>query len=699
MKATETKFLDFLNGKKQFIIPIYQRTYSWTDKQCKQFWKDIVRAATDQTVSGHFVGSIVYIEKGLFQISSIPQLLVIDGQQRLTTFSLLLSALGNAIEESGIQIDVSKEEINDDYLFNKHGKDDRYYKLLLTQNDKNTFIRLLEGKEQQEPVSKRLMNNYKLFEDLIAKSGIDLITLYEGISKLVIVDISLDREHDNPQLIFESLNSTGLELSQADLIRNYVLMGLESKEQEELYKDIWYPMEQSFGQSDYTGLFDRFMRDYLTVKTGHIPNIREVYENFKVYNKDSKNSIKDILADIYLFSKYFVKMVLEKEEDKELKQIFGNINTLKVDVAYPLLLEVYDDYCKGMLNREDIISILKMVESYVFRRAVCGIPTNSLNKTFATFSGELNKDNYLESFKATFILKDSYRRFPKDDEFIQELIVKDLYNFRSRNYWLRKLQNHNHKEPIDVDNYTIEHIMPQNENLSSSWKNDLGSDWKEIQSKYLHTIGNLTLTGYNSELSDRPFIEKRDMKGGFADSPLRLNRCLSKTERWNEDEILKRAKCLAELATKVWQGPLLSSEKLEKYEQNGASSSGTVYSIETMDGHENLQDGMLELFEHLRRRIVNLDSSVKEEIKKVYIAYKTTTNFVDIVPLKSSLSLSLNMKFDEIRDPKGLCKDVSNLGQWGNGDVKVWISSIDELDDIMYLVNQSFEKHIENGEE
>ncbi|MCK5722690.1 MAG: DUF262 domain-containing protein, partial [Gammaproteobacteria bacterium] len=234
MKATETKFLDFLNGKKQLIIPIYQRTYSWTDIQCKQLWKDII-GATDENVKGHFIGSIVYIEKGLFQITSIPQLLVIDGQQRLTTLTLLLAALGTAIERSQIQINVTQEEINDDYLFNKHGKDDFHYKLLLTQSDKDTLIRLLEGKEQQEPISKRIMENYKFFEDQIIKSGIDLMILYNGISKLILVDISLDREHDNPQLIFESLNSTGLELSQADLIRNYVLMGLEPEEQKELY--------------------------------------------------------------------------------------------------------------------------------------------------------------------------------------------------------------------------------------------------------------------------------------------------------------------------------------------------------------------------------------------------------------------------------------------------------------------------------
>jgi uncharacterized protein with ParB-like and HNH nuclease domain/predicted transport protein len=697
MKATETKFLEFLNGKKQLIIPIYQRTYSWTDIQCKQLWKDII-GATDENVKGHFIGSIVYIERGIFQITSIPQLLVIDGQQRLTTLTLLLAALGKAIEQNPNQIDVTQEEINDDYLFNKHGKDDSHYKLLLTQSDKDTLIRLLEGKEQQEPVSKRIIENYKFFEDQIIKSGIDLMTLYNGISKLILVDISLDREHDNPQLIFESLNSTGLELSQADLIRNYVLMGLEPEEQKELYNDFWFPMEQAFGHSDYVARFDRFMRDYLTVKTGHIPNIREVYEAFKGYSRDKNDSIRELLSDIYIFSKYFVNMALLKEEDKELKQIFTDINTLRVDVAYPLLLELYDDYQNEKLNRDEFVGILKLVENYVFRRAICGINTNSLNKTFATLSQGLNKSHYLESFNAALLMKDSYRRFPNDDEFVRELVVKDLYSFRNRNYWLRKLENYDRKERVNVEDFTIEHIMPQNENLSLEWQQDLGSDWKEIQKEYLHTLGNLTLTGYNSELSDRPFIEKRDMKGGFAYSPLRINRCLAKKDHWNKEEIKNRAYELAELALKVWKGPYLPSDILEKYQSKEKGSDKEIYTIETMEGHEYLQ-GRRDLFEQLRKRILNLDASVKEEYKKYYVAFKANTNFVDIIPQKSRLLLSLNIKPYEINDPKELCRDVTNLGRWGNGYMEVGISSFDQLEDIMVLVNQSFEKHVENGDD
>ena len=695
MKAVETQFLKLLEGKKQFIIPIYQRTYSWTLKQCDQLWRDILRVATDNAITGHFVGSIVYIERGLYQVTAVPQLLVIDGQQRLTTLTLLLMAVAEAIHSDERDLETSRESIQDEYLFNKHGKGELKYKLLLTRSDKDTLIRMLESNDPLPQSSTRILENYKFFKDQIAKSKCDLVQIYNGIAKLLIVDISLDRQYDNAQLIFESLNSTGLELSQADLIRNYVLMGLEPKEQEALYNDYWFPMEQSFGQTDYVRQFDRFMRDYLTVRTGVIPNIRAVYEAFKSHaQKTDTGSIQDIVADIYAYSKYFVRWALAKEEDSDLAALLMNINTLKVDVAYPFLLELYDDYSHERVSRDDLIQILSYVQSYVFRRAICGIPTNSLNKTFAGLARELKKDKYLESFLASLLLKDSYRRFPRDHEFMRELAAKDIYAFRGRNYLLRKFENHGRKERLDIEDYTIEHIMPQNENLSQAWRSELGEDWKAIQSQYLHTLGNLTLTGYNSELSDRPFREKRDMQGGFSDSPIRLNHSLGKLETWNKDQIKARARELATVAAEIWPCPSLSEEILSQYAP-GKIEAEVEYSI---SDYAFLTDAMLELFQQFRKRVLNLDPSVTEEFKKKYIAFKTTTNFVDVVPQKSRLRLSLNMQFDEITDPRGLCKDISNLGRWGNGDIEVGLDLSTDLEDVMELVKQSFDKHMDNGE-
>ncbi|MHC5822773.1 MAG: DUF262 domain-containing protein [Nostoc sp.] len=560
MKATQTNFLNFLEGNKQLIIPIYQRPYSWKIPQCQQLWNDILRAANDNTISGHFIGSLVYMVDSVYLTAVIPKLLVIDGQQRLTTLSLLLSVLSKAIRASNEKIDISSEALEDFYLFNRYGKDSERYKLLLNQKDRETLIRLLEGAEIPSDKSQQLVDNYRYFESQIRKLDIDLNSLYRGICKLMIVEISLERDRDDPQLIFESLNSTGLELLEADKIRNYVLMKRQPEEQNEIYNFYWHPMEKSFDKTGNSELFDRFIRDYLTIKSrlGTIPNIRDVYSSFKVYVQGKKDTlIKEIVADVYLYSKYFVTLAFAQETDQKIKQLITDINTLRVDVAYPFLIEVYDDYKQDKIARQEFIRILRLVESYVFRRSICGIPTNSMNKSFATLSREIDRENYLESLQIALDGKKSYKRFPGDEEFRRELVVKDIYNFRGCNYLLRKLENYERKELVNVEEYTIEHIMPQNSNLSLEWQADLGEDWKEIQAKYLHTIGNLTLTGYNPELSDRPFIEKRDINGGFADSPLRLNRGLQHLKQWNETEINKRAESLADMAVKVWSSPCM----------------------------------------------------------------------------------------------------------------------------------------------
>jgi len=694
MKATETNFLQFIQGNKQFVIPIYQRTYSWTQKQCKQIWEDIIRVATNEEIHAHFIGSIVYIKGGIYQVSTIPKLLVIDGQQRLTTLSLLLVALAMKLEESKERSDVSKEEIESYYLLNKLKEGDLRYKLILTQSDEDTLKRLVEGRALPPEPSQRIIENYQYYIKQIENSNIPLATIYRGLSKLVVVDVSLDRTQDNPQLIFESLNSTGLDLSQADLIRNYILMGQEQEQQIRLYQDFWFPMEQSFGYSEYTRHFDRFMRDYLTIKNnGVIPKIGEVYQEFKAYVSDHpKTKIKEIVQDIHKYSKHFTKLAFQKGVDSEIRNILFDINSLRVDVAYPFLMQVFEEYSNDEIIREELVEILKLVETYVLRRVICGIPTNSLNKTFANLYKEIDREKYLESVSVAFLTKDSYRRLPTNEEFRQEFIIKDIYNLRTRNYLLRKLENYGRKEPVDIEEYTIEHILPQNENLSETWQRELGGDWQEVQKRYLHTIGNLTLTGYNPELNDRPFKKKQNMVGGFGDSPIRLNRMLASLDIWNEEKIKERADELSKLALQIWSIPDVPKETIESYKSKDRKTGVKEYSLAD---YEYLEGEMLELFNALRHRVLNLDSSVSEEYKKQYIAYKNATNFLDIVPQKNRLRLSLNMLFDEINDPKGLCRDVTNVGRWGNGDVEVGLSSVSELDYVIFLARQSFEKQME----
>jgi uncharacterized protein with ParB-like and HNH nuclease domain/predicted transport protein len=694
VKAAEANFLKFLKKSDQLEIPIYQRTYSWTREQCDQLWSDIVRASSGD-VGAHFVGSIVYIDTGIYVVTGSNRIEVIDGQQRLTTVSLILLALAHALNGGEEASKATAHRIVRDYLLQEDDEDagvEARYKLLLTKGDRDTFMRLVDGREIDPGQAPRLVDTYRLFVDQLRRTTLPLPSVLTGIEKLLIVDIALERDHDNPQLIFESLNSTGLDLSQADLIRNYVLMGLPSKEQAQIYSTSWYPLEQSF-PADQQDLFDRFMRDYLTMKTGQIPRIDRVYESFKLLDRAKESSKAELVADAYSHSKNWVKLAFGRAEDMVLHAAIADLNQLKVDVAYPFLLDVLHDHETGTIDDSELIEVVRLVESYVFRRAITGIPTNILNKTFAALATEIDGTHYVESLKAAFLLRESYARMPTDEEFRNAFIVKDVYNFRSRNYLLRKLENFDHKEPIDVDSYTIEHVMPQNPDLSPEWQEELGIDWKAVHERWLHTVGNVTLTGYNSELSDRPFAEKLTIKGGFRDSHLRLNQYLAKLDHWNEQEIQQRAELLADLALQIWPAPKLSEETLAKYRK---TKPGAVY---TLDDHPSLGGPLGPLYDELRKRIYNLDTGVLEEVRKQYIAFKFSSNFVEVVPQLNDLKLYLDIAIDQLDDPAGLGRDVTGVGRWGTGRVEVRLVTFDDLEDVMALIRQSFERQTEDGHE
>jgi len=689
MEATQAQLLSLLDGKKQFKIPIYQRTYSWQIKQCQQLHDDILRVGNDAAELSHFIGSIVYFKPGNSPITSVPELLVIDGQQRLTTVSLMLLALIHYLKEhEDVSLeDETWEEIQETYLVNKHRKDDSKFKLLLTRKDKTTFTKLIDEIDIDGKYSKRVAENYQFFKGKFHSENVQAI--YHGIKKLIIVDVILEREKDNPQLIFESLNSTGLDLSQADLIRNYILMGQPLEQQNVLYEKYWYPMEQSFGENIVYLAW--FIRDYLTMKESSIPKIELVYETYKRFlnSKNGFKSIEDAIKSLHRYSKFYVRIALLKEQNTGIAKKLKEITKLGIDTPYPFLLAVYGDYeDEHKINKEEFIEIISLVSSYVFRRAICGIPTNSLNKTFATLYKQVKRETYLESVKAAFLLMDGYRRFPSDAEFTKELQVKDVYNFRSRNYLLEALENWKRKELVNAENYTIEHILPQNPNVSPQWQQELGENWERVKDKYLHTLGNLTLTGYNSELSDRPFADKKSIKDGFDRSPLFLNASVREATTWNEDAILTRASRLAERACAVWKRPNLSNDRLDLYKEPETTKEQAGYNIEHYD---HLQGNMLELYKNLEKRVLNLGATVRVEFKKLYIAFKAQTNFVDVVPQKKRLRLSLSTEFDRIKDPKGICKDISGVGRWGNGDVEVGLENLSDLDYIMELIEQTFD--------
>lgn len=702
MKATEAKLIEVIRKAPQFTIPIYQRTYSWTDRECRQLWEDVLRVGRDEQVSVHFLGSVVYVEDGLSNQTDRAPLMVIDGQQRLTTVMILLAALRSALGDAEEPLDgFSRKKIENRYLTDPDEVGERSFKLLLTQTDRETLKAVVAARPMPEDRSLTVERNHDLFSAWLDEAP-DLALVCRGLSKLVVVEVALNRENDNPQLIFESMNSTGRQLSQADLIRNFVLMGIEPGAQSRLYQDYWRPMELAFGQEAYSDHFDGFMRHFLTFRTGSIPRIDDVYDAFKEYSRRSDvagGGVEVLVRDLNDHARYYCRMIPNvgslTEPDPGLAEAFADLHELKVDTAFPLLLELYGDYDRGVLSRDDLRSAVRMIEAYVFRRVICAIPTNTLNKTFAGLGRTLRKDRYLESVAAAFLSLRTYRRFPADEEFARGLGVRDMYNMRQRSFWLRRFENHARKERVALEDYTIEHIMPQNPNLPAGWVEALGPDWKAVQEKLLHTLGNLTLTGYNSEYRDHPFATKRDMEGGFASSPLRLNKGLGQLDVWDEAAIVERAARLAAQALVVWPVPELTDETLAAYREGQSDASG--YSLAD---HPQLASGVpRRLFEALRRELTALDGSVREEVLKLYIAFKAETNFADVIPQSQSLLIVLNMRFSDLVDPRGRCRDVSGVGRWGNGEVEVRVERMEDVPYVIGLARQALELQIGGGEE
>ncbi|WRC69516.1 DUF262 and DUF1524 domain-containing protein [Helicobacter pylori] len=693
MDAKAMKLLDFIgkSQEKQFVIPIYQRVYSWGKEHCKQLWDDIIKTGGNDQIEGHFIGSIVFVHDGLYSTNH-NELLIIDGQQRLTTITLLFIALRDYLNDEDEFLEkFSRQKIQNRYLINSDEKGDKRFKLILSEPDRDTLLSLIdENRRKPNEPSLKIMENFKLFEEWISKNTDKLETIFKGLDKLMVVEISLERGKDNPQLIFESMNSTGKDLTQTDLIRNYILMGLEPKEQKIFYEKYWRAMEEGFKQNET--LFNQFVRHYLTIKTREIPNINKVYEAFKRYRQKEGIEIEALLLDLQKYCGYFCQIVFKKEDDKKednkyLNKALGFLVDLEMDVIYPLLLELYSDYSDGVLSRDDFIPIIYLIESYICRRAVCGLGTNGLNKIFASFTKKINKDQYFESIKAHFLsLETTKGKFPKDSEFKNLFITIDFYNLKEKKYFFERLENFDTKEPVNTKECTTEHIMPQK--LTEEWERDLGENFQAIHDKYLHTIGNLTLTGYNSKYSNRSFQEKRDMEGGFKDSPLRLNQGLRDLESFGEEEILKRAKDLATRALKIWESPKLSPETLEKYKPKKEKK---VYDLSSYD---DFSSRSRELFDILRREIKALDEGITEKFNQDYISYIFNTNFVDIVPQKNGLKLYLNMKFHELQDEKNLASDMTNKGHLGNGNIEVKLETKEDIPYCLGLIKQALEKQM-----
>ncbi|GHR31064.1 hypothetical protein VN0453_11550 [Helicobacter pylori] len=684
MKVDVTTLLDFIKGNQenQLVIPIYQRLYSWEKEQCKQLWDDIIKIGGDDKMNMHFIDFILYVLDGIKYSDN--ELLIIDGQQRLTTITLLLTALRDHLSD-----EVERKEIENRYLINSNRDGDKKFRLILSESDKDTLLYLID-KDRRKPSepSSKIMENFKLFEEWIRKNTNQLEIIFEGLEKLMIVEIALEKGKYDPQLIFESMNSKGIELTQTDLIRNYIVMETETEKRKGFYNKYWRAMEEDFKQNKKW--FDRFVRHYLTIKTREIPNINKIYVAFKDHRQKEGIGIEDLLKDLQKYCEYFCQIVFKKEADKDLNKALGFLVDLEMDVIYPLLLELYSDYSDEVLSKDDFRRSIALIESYICRRKVCGIFSNGLNKLFASFARYIQKDEYFKSLKAHFGYLTNNQRFPNNDEFKDRLITIDFYNkFKKKTKcFLERLENFDTGEPVNTKGLTIEHIMPQK--LTEEWKKDLGENFQEIHNKYLHTIGNLTLTGYNSEYSNKSFQKKRDMEKGFKDSPLRLNQGLRDLKSFGEEEIKKRANDLADSALEIWTYPRLDTETLEKYKPKKDKKEKKVYDLNSYKFGSHSRES----FDILSKGIKALDERITENFNQDYISYKFGKNFVDIVVQTKDLKLYLNMEFNELQDEKNLARDMTNKGHLGNGDIEVKLETKENIPYCLGLIKQALEKQM-----
>ena len=561
MQAGETTLNKLLNTTRQFIVPIFQRHYSWHFQQYEQLWIDILRAGNFSEGQNHFMGSIVYMDLGT-PAGRPQQLLLIDGQQRLTTISILIHALKSYIQSKAISMDlINIAKLDNQFLYNRDELNDDKYKLILNERDKDTYIRLLDGDllTLRNP-SRRIVDCYNYFWGKIDehfKLTANLDDIYVGILNLNVVSISLTKNIDNPQLIFESMNSTGKDLSQIDLLRNYLLMDSVPEEQNRLYEIYWKPLESLFfDEADFIS----FIRDYLTIKRdGQICKIKDVYEVFKRYTVNNHILREDLLKDLYRYAIFYANMDLLKEVDEELKLYWQELKFFEIKSVYPFFLQLYCTYSNQKINKADFIFAIKLTINYLCRRAICGIPTNSLSKIFANLYKKIDFNSYRNSLIKAYIYEPDYRRFPSDYEVRECLQTKDMYHFYLKYYILLKIENCQHKELIDLSarQYTVEHILPQNIDKNPSWQAILGANWQEVHALYVNTLGNLTLTGYNSEMGNKSFEYKVHSSIGFAKSHLKINRMIAEYSVWNKQSIQWRTNKLTDVLLKLWEYPNL----------------------------------------------------------------------------------------------------------------------------------------------
>lgn len=563
MKANELPINNFLQAANvQFVIPVYQRNYDWTTNECKELIHDIIAVETENRGT-HFIGSIVFIHEGIYSTSEVKELVIIDGQQRLTTINILYVALYRFANENNMSREADR--LYNMFLTNQYvSQESNKLKLKQTDNNSKAFNAVMNNTENAITSYSNVIENYNYFRSIIDADNFEVIL--KGLNRLIFVEISLERDKDDPQRIFESLNSTGLELSQSDLIRNFILMDLEPKDQNRIFEQIWNPIEENARDLvKQQSMVSAYIRDYLTLKNKKIPNKSNVYIEFKKLCTDKKDTLyQEELENIKLLSVHYKKFINPQTvSDVIIKKELEYISRLEINVAFPFLLQVFEDFENEVINKPDLIKILKIIQSYTWRRFVVGLPTNALNKIFMTLYSEIDIEDYYDSLALALIKKKGSAKFPTDEDLKTALKDKDLYNTQSknRNYMFEMIENYNNREHVDTsnENITIEHIFPRTPN--EVWNESLTTEEYFIfKEKRLNTIANLTLSGNNGALSNKSFSEKKKMnqnggEQGYIYSRLWLNTYLNSIDEWNINNYSERFEIIYQRFLKIWQYP------------------------------------------------------------------------------------------------------------------------------------------------
>lgn len=697
MQARDVFLTQLLQGPKQFLIPIFQRKYSWQEPHCQQLFQDILRSGKYPRVESHFTGSLVLIPNHQ-TMASIPQWQVIDGQQRLTTVTLLMAALAKRAADLGVeQVGMTPlKAIHGYFLTNEYGQGEAAYKLLLTKGDCEALCAVIEGKPPKSTHSKNIAENFQLFcEWLVDIETVERV--FQGFQKIKVVEVVLQQGQDDPQAIFESLNSTGVDLSQADLIRNYVLMRQQYEAQTRLYLEYWYPMEQLFG-SDRSYRFDRFIQDFLTLETGSSTLLRsqDVYSTFKIWfsdrleDQDAEVSLKRLLK----LARAHAAFMFGEEQDKSLLEAFKRLRSLS-EVVSPTIMRLYDAYSPGSgessLKKAEFLQAVDCLESYLLRRQVCGMQTRSLGNIFANLAQQIELEKPFETFKVALARFKRNSRFPLDSEFEYALKNHELYGLRILKFLLSNIENRGSKEKIATSSFSIEHIMPQNENLRAEWRQMLGNSWKEVQQQWVHRLGNLTLTGYNPEYSDRSFEDKKSIDNGFNDSPLRLNRYVKEQVEWSELQIQERGEKLAAKAINIWSALDVDSKLVAEYELRDRQARSTQCDIESVLGKRNVK-----LYDALQEAVLAMGDDITPIVSKKNVTFYTLSGFLQVVPRSGYLGLIMAVEQEEL-DPE-LAQEVDPTHQWnyirhGNlSGVYSWVANGEHIQEVLPIIQQAYEQ-------